>query len=140
MTVVCSGVAQALVLLGWSGYHGLDRSGSISYRGDETAVPAPTAPACELMRLDARSAVVEQEGGSRELAAEQSGKTGHETDPRRGLGVVEAETERSASRDRSLVSRTTKKESSQFRSRPNTSVKHHLLVGGARVRTQKPTG
>lgn len=66
MTVVCSGVAQALVLLGWSGYHGLDRSCYISYRDDDDG-RASTGSAClrgsaatvlDMMRRDVWSAVV----------------------------------------------------------------------------------
>lgn len=45
----------------------------------------------------------------------ESGKTGHETDPRRGLGVVETQAERKAAGDGSLMSPTTKEEkTSQF--------------------------
>lgn len=78
---------------------------------------------------------------TRELTGEQSGKTGHETEPRRRLGVVATETEGDAARDRWLMRPTTKEKSSQFRSRPNTSVKHHLVAEGGRGGgKQKPTG
>lgn len=79
------------------------------------------------MRRDVWSAVVVREEDLRVGRRAESGKTGHETEPRRGLGVVATQAERNAAGDGLLMMPTTREEKpSQFRSRPNTSIKHRL--------------
>lgn len=77
---------------------------------------------------------------SRKVASEsESGKTGHETGPRRGLGVVETQAERKAAGDGSPATKEEKTSQCPIKA----SYEYQASTGyqqGPGVRIQRPTG